>query len=543
MIKSRRGGVDHLARGVAALVVLGALLAAWAGLGHASTPGPRAGGSPVGSVPAAAQTIMAKPAYSSARWLYYVEDQQSGKVLLANRPGEEVFTGSTAKLFTVGTGYDALGFDSRVTTPVYATAPVTNGVLNGNLVFVASGDLALGGRGALADKFDFTFNAKNVDHVYGDVAPNAAKPTDDPLAGLNSLARQVAAKGVTHINGDVVIDDRFWQTFKGQEGPVPPIFVNDNLLDITVTPAATGQMASTIASPPTSAYSVVSTVKTEAGSGAAIEVGGDPTDPHRILVTGTIGSEAGPRLTVYRVPDAASWARTLFVEALARAGVVVTAAPVAANQTGGLPAKGSYSAAQQLASLKSPPLRAIGTMILATSYNTGANALMCLLAAHAGSTNCLEGLKPMRALIDKAGLVSNDIALVDGQGADPASVTPQQMAGWVKWTQTQPWGATFKAGLPVLGEFGSLSGNGVNSPAKGKVLAKTGTSVFVDPATGRAFFNVESLAGFLKGAHGHTLVFDLSMSGGTFPDLLTGLVQSQADVAAVAAAFQEAVSR
>ena len=56
---------------------------------------------------------------------------------------------------------------------------------------------------------------------------------------------------------------------------------------------------------------------------------------------------------------------------------------------------------------------------------------------------------------------------------------------WLKWTQTQPWGAAFKAGLPVLGQFGALASVGRNSPAKGKVLAKTGTSAHPDPATGR----------------------------------------------------------
>ena len=120
---------------------------------------------PTTGVPAAAQTIMAKPAYQGAHWTYEVADLKSGEVLAANRPDELAYTASTAKLFTIGTVYAALGPDSRLTTPVYATGPVTGGVLNGNLALVASGDLAMGGRNAPEVRIDSSFTASTVDHV------------------------------------------------------------------------------------------------------------------------------------------------------------------------------------------------------------------------------------------------------------------------------------------------------------------------------------------------------------------------------------------
>lgn len=182
-------------------------------------------------------------------------------------------------------------------------------------------------------------------------------------------------------------------------------------------------------------------------------------------------------------------------------------------------------------------------MILKTSYNTGANSLMCLLATHDGSTDCLDGLAPVRALVSRAGLVADDVVLVDGQGADPASVTPAQMVGWLRWTQTRPWKYAFRDGQPVLGESGSLAGSGGDSPARGKVAAKTGTSVHPVPGSGRALFNVQRLAGFMTGPDGRPLVFDLAVSGATYPDVLTGLVQAGHDVADVAAEFQQASRR
>jgi D-alanyl-D-alanine carboxypeptidase/D-alanyl-D-alanine-endopeptidase (penicillin-binding protein 4) len=528
----------------AALTALAIVTAACSGSSDASSLGETGNAEATdGPVPAAARAIMDKPAYQAARWSYQVADLETGDVLMANRAGEFAYTASTAKQFTVGTAYAVFGADSSLSTPVYATGPVQDGVLDGNLALVASGDLAMGGRNAPAGRVDSSFTATSVDHVYGDIAPNAVKPPGSPLAGLNSLAGQVADRGIERISGDVVIDTRLWQTYDGQEGPVTPIFVNDNLLDLTVTPGAAGEPAAVAASPRTDAYAVTSSVRTVAGSDAALQVSADPRDPRRLVVTGTIGASGGPHLTVYRITDAASWARTLFIEALARAGVAVTASPTAANRETNLPEQDDYRPDQRVATLRSAPIAAMGTMILKTSYNTGANALLCLLAANQGSDDCLDGLEPVREQIETAGLAANDVVLFDGQGADPASTTPAQMVNWLRWTQSQPWGAAFKAGQPVLGESGSLATAGLDSPAKGMIAAKTGTSAYGDPATGRALFNVQALSGFMTTRDGRTLVFDLAMSGGTYPDVLTGLVQAGLDVAGVAAAFQQELSR
>ena len=491
------------------------------------------------AIPQAAADVMAKPAYSTARWLYYFADQETGEVLAENRSDEMVFTASTAKNFTVGTVYDEVGPDTTLTTPVYATAAPQNGSVPG-LVLVAQGDLAFGGRGAMEGRMDNTFTATTADHVYGDVAPNAVTPEQDPLAGLDDLARQVAAKGINRVDGDVVIDTRIWETYAGHEGPVPPIFVNDNLLDIEITPGAGGATAQT--TPATSAFTVRSEVTTGAAdSDAAVTVSPDPADPRTLVVSGSV-PEGKSHLTVYRIPDAAAWARTLFVEALARAGVTVTAPALAPNDESGLPPAGGYPEQNEVASLQSAPLKAFGTMILETSYNTGANALLCLLAARSGSTDCDDGLQAIRAAIDKAGIDSDAVVLVDGQGADPASTTPKQMTDWMTWAAEQPWGDSFVAGQPVLGESGTLGLTGADSPARGKIAAKTGTSAAGDPATGRTLFNVQALAGYLTADDGRRVVFGLSMSGGTYPDVLTGLTQSNDDVAAVAAAFQQQFS-
>ena len=495
-----------------------------------------------GELPDPARAITDKPAYAHARWNFQVADLDTGEVLLSGRPDEMVLTGSTGKQFTIGSLYDAVGPDARLTTPVYATAPVSGGVVHGDLILVAAGDLAMGGRGAMAGRVDDAFDAGHIDHVYGDIAPNAARVPDDPLAGLDDLARQIAATGVTAVSGDVVVDTRLWQTGGGHEGSVPPIFVNDNLLDIDVTPGAVGQPGTVALTPATSAYTVTSKVTTtDAATPSTLTVTPDPADPHALVLSGSIPA-GKPQLTVYRVPDAASWARTLFIEALGRAHVSVGAPTQRANDPARLPEAKSVSTMPKLAALQSPPLQAFGSMILRTSYNTGANAMLCLLAARSGSTDCTDGLKTVRAAVDKARLTSEAVVLTDGEGAYPASATPAQLVAWLRWAHTQPWGPALAAGQPVLGETGTIAAVGTDSPAKGKIAAKTGTVAAVDPATGRALFNVQSLAGYMTTDNGRRLVFDVSMSGASYPDVLTGLEQANSDVGMVAASIQRSLS-
>lgn len=496
-----------------------------------------------GELPDSARAITDKPAYAHARWNFQVADLDTGEVLLSRRPDEMVLTGSTGKQFTIGTLYDTVGPDTRLSTPVYATAAPAGGVVHGDLILVAAGDLTMGGRGAMAGRVDDAFDAEHIDHVYGDIAPTAARVHDDPLAGLDELARQIAASGVTAVTGDVVVDTRLWQTGQGHEGSVPPIFVNDNLLDIDVTPGAVGQPATVALTPATSAYTVAAKVTTTDGATPSnLTVTPDPANPHALVLSGSIPA-GKPQLTVYRVPDAAGWARTLFIEALERAHVSVGAPALRADDQARLPAVATVPTMPKLAALQSPPLREFGSMILRTSYNTGANAMLCLLATRAGSTDCTDGLKTVRAAIDKAGLTSDAVVLTDGEGAYPASATPAQLVAWLRWANAQPWGPALAAGQPILGETGTIAAVGTDSPAKGKIAAKTGTVAVADPVTGRALFNVQSLAGFMTTDGGRRLVFDLSMSGGNYPDVLTGLQQANSDVGMVAADIQQSLSQ
>jgi D-alanyl-D-alanine carboxypeptidase len=206
----------------------------------------------VANVPADIQALFDKPLYKNATWgLRVVGD--SGKVLIDLRPHYSFFIGSVRKVFSVGELLNEVGPTHRYDTPVYRQGETANGgVLRGNLILVASADLTMGGR----TNPDGTIAISNYDHNEADSLGNAVLTQPNPLAGYIALAKQVAASGVTKIAGNVVIDDRLFQPFNYRgEFDLKPIFVNDDVVDLTINPTAAGSPASVVWRPMSAAGS------------------------------------------------------------------------------------------------------------------------------------------------------------------------------------------------------------------------------------------------------------------------------------------------
>ena len=222
--------------------------------------------------PSVAQTIArveAKARYMHSTWGLLVADANTGKALVSQNP-EKLFTpGSTLKLYSAATVLHDYGPGHRFRTPVFRTGSVRRGVLSGNLILVASGDFSFG----LRDRPNGTqaYNsAPQLDHSDADGAPGPTLvPHSNPLAGVEQLARQVRAAGIRRIDGNVVIDDRLFNTYSGwPDGVMSPIGINENFLDITATPTRSGQAARISYRPHTAAWRVRSTVRTAARGSA-----------------------------------------------------------------------------------------------------------------------------------------------------------------------------------------------------------------------------------------------------------------------------------
>ena len=198
----------------------------------------------------------------SAIEVYSLDDD---KVMYALN-GQQLFTpASTTKLLTEGTALELLGADYRFHTRVYRTGAIApDGTLNGDLILVASGDPNLSGR----IQPDGTLSFQNEDHSY-DASPDTKAVAGDPLLVMRELAAQVAAKGVKRVAGRVLVDATLFPEGGHEDGTqavISPICVNDNIVDVTVSPgAAEGAPVGISVSPATGYVTFVNRAVTGSG--------------------------------------------------------------------------------------------------------------------------------------------------------------------------------------------------------------------------------------------------------------------------------------
>lgn len=236
------------------------------GSSPASTSPARAGSSAAPAIPplpAAISSIMKKAVYDKATWSLLAVDLNTGKPLVSVNSNKLALTGSTRKLFSVGLALKELGPNHTTTTGVYRSGSVApSGVLHGNLDFVGAGDLTLGGRRTADNTLAYT----DFDHNDGNNLGTAILTPQNPLAGLNALAAQIKTAGITRIDGDVVIDDRLFPAYRvpNQQLLISPTMLNENMVDVTVTPTRPGRPAKIEYRPKTSGFRVTGTVRTTA---------------------------------------------------------------------------------------------------------------------------------------------------------------------------------------------------------------------------------------------------------------------------------------
>jgi serine-type D-Ala-D-Ala carboxypeptidase/endopeptidase (penicillin-binding protein 4) len=451
--------------------------------------------------------VIHRPAYKQAHWGLLIVDASTGQTLYEHHPDRLFAPASTTKLYSCAVALCRLGPDFRFKTPVYRTGPVEHGVLKGNLVLVASGDLALGGR---TDR-DGHMAFRNSDHIYANGNTKGELTDTDPLAGLKDLARQVKAAGIRAVHGDVLIDDRLFEQAHGSgSGPdlLTPILVNDNLIDVLITPGArAGEPAIVKLRPETSYVQVDAQIKTVArdepmGTWLHTE------DGRRLVITGQMPLGHRPLVRIVPVSDPAGFARALFIETLRREGVAVKASPIQSPQAA-LPEK---TGLERVAQIQSPPLAEAIKVTLKVSHNLYASTLPLLLAAYAkspGDKNLAHGLLLQGKTLKSLGVPVETISFGGGAGGARADmVTPRATVALLRAMRKRPEWQAYKAGLPVLGVDGTLADVvGKDSPARGKVMAKTGTLAWHDGLNDRLLLRSKALAGVMTTARGRKLAF------------------------------------
>lgn len=511
-----------------------ALLAS--GPGGAADPSPGISGDMSQPVRDAITAVEAKPVFASATWGIHVADLATGDVLIDQAGGKSLVPASVMKIYGLATALESYGPDYRFRTPVYRVGEVKDGVLAGDLVLVASGDFSFG----LREQADGTlgFNSlPEVDHnsTYTGFPGGAFVKDSDPLRALDSLAAQVKAAGLGEIRGDVLIDDRLFETFRGfSAGAIAPIWVNENDIDITVTPGKAGEKATIDWRPKSAAMTVESDVTTITGAAGPLTV--TTPSPGVIHVGGEIAADSPPILTISQIADPVTFARTAFIEALVRAGIKVAAAPL--GTTGTLPDAGAYGDANRVAEYVSPPLSEFVKVILKVSYNRGADLMVCLVAVKAGSRDCGDGLAEVLKVLARHGIPATGTYPFDGAGTSLSNrTTASDLATFLGAIAPTPAGRALHDGMAVLGVDGSQAQNGAGGPAAGHVRIKDGDLVAGTPA-GQMVVLAMSQTGFIDAKSGRKLVYGVIVNNAPFLSMEAYLA-ARADVAAIVVAIQQ----
>jgi len=483
----------------------------------------------------AIDAILADARYAPSRLGIYVADLHTEEALVDIRGDEWFLVASTTKLFTTAAALDALGPDYQFVTPVYRTGPIgSDGTLDGDLILVASGDLTMGGRDTPDGQIEYT----RIDHINATAFPELVTLTaQDPLAGLNDFARQIAESGIQQISGDVIIDDRLFPAIEKDGYVLTPVWINDNLIDFVVKPGEVGAAATIDWRPKSPTFQVEENVLTVAAD-EPVSLRVTSPAPGQLVVEGQIPVTMAQAVPTFQIDDPSAFARTLLIEALARAGVSVAASPGGKNPVDELPPQGSYADADQVAERRSLPFSENLKLVNKTSHNQHADMLIMLLSLHNDETTFEAGMLAVRSIIEQAGIDPADVALGDGRGNLYTDLfSPHTVTRLLAYMATRPDFPAYSASLPVLGVDGTESTTvKPTSPVAGNAAAKSGTTFDDDPINQRGVVMTRALAGYLTGRSGRECVFGVYINNvpvGGLDDILTLITEHGSIVEAI----------
>ena len=422
---------------------------------------------------------------------------------LVRHNAEKLFVpASNTKLFTTALALLRLGPDYRFRTVVMAAqAPDAGGRLAGGLRLVGGGDPSLSGR----------------------VIPyQKDAPPGDPLARLDALAEQVAARGVRRIDGDIVGDDTayLWEPYPqgwAQDdalweygAPVSALTLNDNALTVNIRPPARAGLPPELTLVPALEYYVIDNrIQARPGAERRIRLERLP-GARQLRLWGTVSTEgSGATRLALAVDDPALYAATAFYEALLKRGITITGAPRArhrfANEVSDLTSGGAPAAAGgvELARLESPPLLELLRVVDKVSQNLHAELMLREVARMRRQTGTREaGLEELRGLLAEAGIEEAGYLFEDGSGLSRLNlVAPAAVVKLLRHLDRSPHREAWVSLLPIGGEDGTLANRFDGHPEGRRVRAKTGT-----------LSHVSALSGYIESRSRGRLAFSLMVN-------------------------------
>ncbi len=429
---------------------------------------------------------------AKGHWGILVVDANSGEVLYEHNADSYFTPASNTKLYTTALGLAKLGPDYRYRTTVESSAksgPDAHGRLLGDLVLVGRGDPNLSNR-----RF-----------------PYVAKEERDgtPEKVLAEFADQIVARGIKQIEGNIIGDDSYFSAERypsgwaiddmteGYGAPVSALTVNDNMLLVEVQPGAqVGEPAWFNVEPWAAFYALRNESRTIPAEQRPGRVTLDRQPGARdVILSGTAALGAPPITLTLAVEEPAEHAATLFKRLLEARGVRIYGRALADHN----PVK-TMEVRNVLAEHTSLPLSDSVRLINKISQNLHTEMLLRTATREsAGALTLRDSLRAAQEFRDSIGIKPEDVFVADGSGLSRRNlVTPRATVTLLRWAAQQPWAAVYADSLPVAGQDGTLTERMKDTPAAGRIHAKTGT-----------LGNVNALSGYAETMFGTRLVFSM----------------------------------
>lgn len=414
------------------------------------------------------------PGVQRGVWSVVVYSLDRDERLFALQPAALLIPASVAKLAAVATASDAVGWDYRYETTLRATGPIQEGVLQGDLLVVGSGDPTIGGRGG-----------------------------EDLSAWIAALQ----AAGIRRIAGRVIGDDDAveeprpqlawaWDDLGYTAGALfGALNFAENRMEVTITPGpAAGTPAALGVEPRAASRPLANRVLTSA-AGVPQRVWPEqrPGEPF-LTIAGSVPVGAAPARLTVSVGNPTFWFASVFRHQLQRQGIEVDGDAWDIDDVLPQPQR---EAAPVLYTHRSRPLGDIVQPLLKESINVYAEAVMRLNSPPGQLPTNDAALERFNQRLDGWGVPPGAQQLIDGSGLSRRdTISADALLVVLRHMYEPALSSPFMTALPVAGVDGSLRERMRNTPAAGNVRAKTGT-----------MSNIRSLAGYATTVDGERLAF------------------------------------
>jgi D-alanyl-D-alanine carboxypeptidase/D-alanyl-D-alanine-endopeptidase (penicillin-binding protein 4) len=411
------------------------------------------------------------PGVQRGTWGIVVESLERHDRLFELNPGTLLVPASVAKLVSIATAVDAVGWNYTWDTRLGTTGRIANGVLGGDLIVSGTGDPGTRGDG------------------------------DAVVALVNWLQ----TNGVTRIEGRIIGDDNAleeprpafawaWDDLGYPTGALyGALNFGDNKTAVTI---EAGAVAGVPAQLTLDAWSqgrplINRSVTGARGSTQLLWPEQRPGET-ALTIAGSIPAGAAPARLMISAGNPTLWFATVLRNAVTQAGITVTGPAVDIDDIE--PPAGVTT----LYVHRSQTLAATTQPMLKESVNLYAEAAMRLNAPRGAraATND-DALNAFNARMQSWGIPRDGFQMVDGSGLSRRDViAPDTLLAVLQRMYDASGSSPWMRALPIAGVDGSLENRMKGTPAERNVRAKTGT-----------MSNIRSLAGYVTTAGGEHLAF------------------------------------